>query len=311
MRSARILRRAKQPDALGAMRRRSSMALDQRVATARHRMNPPTAVVWDGDPRIALITVNFSTTRFLKLMLLTLAEQRALPGLLHRIIVVDNGSRDGGADFVGDLHSNLPLVEGVLRNRRLHHGPGVRAGIRRLDKVEAEDPHASNVLLFCDADVIFRSPDTLSIIANEFREGEVGIVGEPRRPSGPSPDIQASFLAVRRDIYAQKSVTPVVHSGAPTLTLQASIVALGYDVAPIATNHGGLILHRGRAGVHAASQHHPRHQYARAIRRDAHFMGVPDGKSIWQETEDRFDHLLDHAHADKLLVHLAQKLPPV
>ena len=64
----------------------------------RKRMGPP----FDGEPRFALITVNYSTTRYLKLMLLTLAEQSSLK-LLKRIILVDNGSRDGGSSFLREL----------------------------------------------------------------------------------------------------------------------------------------------------------------------------------------------------------------
>lgn len=48
-------------------------------------------------PRFALITVNFSTIRYLKRLLLTLYEQEHL-GVLHRL-VVDDGDRDGGADI--------------------------------------------------------------------------------------------------------------------------------------------------------------------------------------------------------------------
>jgi hypothetical protein len=76
-------------------RRRLEERIDQAWTMSWHkfkrqRMGPP----FDGEPRFALISVNYSTTRYLKLMLLTLAEQSSLQ-LLKRIILVDNCSRDG------------------------------------------------------------------------------------------------------------------------------------------------------------------------------------------------------------------------
>jgi len=46
-----------------------------------------------------LITVNYSTTRYLKLMLLTLTEQSSFQ-LLTNIVLIDNNSRDGGQRFL-------------------------------------------------------------------------------------------------------------------------------------------------------------------------------------------------------------------
>src|SRR5271167_700450 len=77
----------------------------------RQRMSPP----FDGEPRFALITVNYSTTRYLKLMILTLAEQSSLK-LLKRIILVDNCSRDGGSGFLRELAERINIVS-VVENR--------------------------------------------------------------------------------------------------------------------------------------------------------------------------------------------------
>jgi GT2 family glycosyltransferase len=57
---------------------------------------------FNGEPRFALITVNYSTTRYLKLMLLTLTEQSSLQ-LLTNIVLIDNNSRDGGQRFLRKL----------------------------------------------------------------------------------------------------------------------------------------------------------------------------------------------------------------
>ena len=75
------------------------MWADQAWAMTRHRLGPMAhEEQYDGDPRFALVTVNRSTTRYLKLMLLTLAEQQEF-GLVRRIVIVDNASRDRAGSF--------------------------------------------------------------------------------------------------------------------------------------------------------------------------------------------------------------------
>ena len=103
-------------DRINAIRRHGEQRLDQACAIARHRFGPRARVdAYDGDPRLALVTVNRCTTRYLKLMLLTLAEQEKL-GIVHRIVIVDNGYRDGGLGFLAALDAAVPHVE-VVRNR--------------------------------------------------------------------------------------------------------------------------------------------------------------------------------------------------
>ena len=89
--------------------------------------------------------------------------------------------------------------------------------------------------------------------------------------------------------------------------MQASIVAAGLTIADFPSNHGGYILHRGRAGVAAAGQYHPTHSYAQATTTNPHFMGVPDGAAIWAAVEAPWADLLDPAGEAALLDHLAER----
>lgn len=283
------------------------MAVDRVVAVPWKRFGPAYASVpLDDDPRLALITVNFSTTRYLKLMLLTLSEQEHL-GLLHRIVVVDNGSRDGGTTFLDRLDERIERLHVVHRRHWLGHGPGMRAGVRALDRIEGDEPRPANLLLFCDTDVAFRSPETLMVLAGTALSGEPAVFGEVRTGANERPDIQASFFVVRRDAYARRNVPPPVHDGAPAYRLQQTVVDAGSPLLNVPTNRGGLILHRGRAGVEAAGRYHPRHHYA-AVRSDQpHFMGVPNGAAIWSEIENRHADLLDPHAEDRLLGLLADR----
>jgi hypothetical protein len=145
-------------DVIQTLRRHLGEWVDQTGARAYHRVGPrPALAPFDGDPRLALITVNYSTTRFLKLMLCTLSEQTEL-WFLQQLVIVDNHSRDRGAPFLRALAARAPRVHLVERRAFLNHAAGMRAGIRALDRVERglrPDQHAT-VLLFCDPDVVFR-----------------------------------------------------------------------------------------------------------------------------------------------------------
>ncbi len=283
------------------------MAVDRVVATSWKRIGPARlSVPLDDDPRFALITVNFSTTRYLKLMLLTLSEQEDL-GLLHRIVVVDNGSRDGGGEFLDRLDERVERLHVVHRRHWLGHGPGMRAGVRALDRIDSGTERPANLLLFCDTDIVFRRPETVMVLAGTALSGEPAVFGEVRAGANERADIQASFFAVRRDAYARRVVSPLVHDGAPAYRLQQAIVGAGLSMTNVPTNHGGLILHRGRAGVEAAGRYRPRHHYA-AVRDDQpHFMGVPGGAAIWSEIESRHAELLDVDAEAELLDVLSER----
>ena len=150
----------------------------------RQRMGPP----FDGEPRFALITVNYSTTRYVKLMLLTLAEQSSLK-LLKRIILVDNDSRDGGSNFLRELAERINIISVVHNRWFLNHARGMRSGLRLLDLVEADAAatERANIVLSCDADVVFRRRDTLSELAEGFRRRGC-------RPCWRAPDKQLLSL---------------------------------------------------------------------------------------------------------------------
>jgi glycosyltransferase involved in cell wall biosynthesis len=283
------------------------MLADRAVARVAKAVLPATSAVPLGDdPRLALVTVNFSTTRYLKLLLVTLSAQDHL-GLLHRIVVVDNGSRDGGPGLLRRLGEAVPRLHVVQRRRRLTHAAGLRAGVRALDRVERGDPPPANLVLFCDTDVVFRAPGTLRALADVAVAHDAALVGEVRHGVNPAPDIQASLFVVRRDALARRDVAPLVHDGSPAYRLQRSIWDAGLTVVDFPSNHGGYVLHRGRAGVEAAGRYRPRHHYAGVTTTDAHYMGVPGGEAIWAAVEDHHAGLLEPGAEDRLVAVLAER----
>jgi hypothetical protein len=303
------VRRLRGPDGASRLRRHVEQRGDQVWTLARSKLqrNEPVAP-FDGDPRFALLTVNFSTTRYLKLMLLTLADQSAL-SRVQRIVIVDNRSRDGGIRFLRALARRVDRVHLTEHRHFLNHARGMRSCVRTLDRVKAKDPGGApvNLLLFCDPDVVFVNPATVLDLGTAVVDDDAAFVGELRRPP-PDLDVQASFFVVRRDVYERPDVMPFVNHGSPALWMQRSIWQAGLPVVDFPSNHGGYVLHRGRSAVAAAHEHFPRHSYATADARYPHFMGVRDGPRVWARIEDRFADLLRPDAEPRLLAFLAERL---
>jgi hypothetical protein len=291
-------------DRLNAWRRHTEQRIDQAWALTTARLKRRGRVPrFDGDPRFAIVTVNASTTRYLKLMLLTLSEQHHLGDFVREIMIVDNGSRDGGRSFLRRLAARVEGVHLVELRTFKYHARGMRAGVRAL-KSDA------NVVLFCDTDVVWRNPETLLDLAAAISALDAAVAGEPRG-NGKHPDIQASFFAVRRDVLDYPDIRPPVNHGSPLWWLQADVVSAGLAVAQFPSNHGGYILHRGRTAVAATREYTPRRSYATAANRFPHFMGVPGGSLIWDEIEQRHAAQLEPDAEPQLLDLLAGRLGTV
>jgi hypothetical protein len=205
------VRRLRGPDGRNRLRRHLEQRVDQAWMLARSRLEHASPVSpFDGVARFAVLTVNFSTTRYLKLMLLTLTDQTALANVL-RVIIVDNRSREGGVPFLRALTRRVDRVHLAEHRHFLNDDRGMRTCVRTRDRVEAEDPTVtpSNLLLFCDPDVVFVNPTALLDLGTAVVEHHAAFAGEMRREP-PELDAQASFFVVRRDTYARPDVAPLV-----------------------------------------------------------------------------------------------------
>ena len=184
---------------LANLQRKIGQRLDQIFSVIQKKIFPATKIPdFDGDCRFALLTVNFSTTHFLKLMLLTLCQQNDLHKI-NRIVIVDNESRDGGLDFLRNLSKSISGIE-LVENRWIRtHARGLRKGIYYLNKLESslERQLQSNVLMICDTDIIFRNPNTITELAEIFNSKNYAFAGELRYSSNICPQAQASFLCLR------------------------------------------------------------------------------------------------------------------
>ena len=306
------LRRLLNPDLdlFNAFRRHVEQRMDQAMALSWRKLAPGKPVqTFDGEPRFALLTVNFSTTYYLKLMLLTLCEQDNLQSI-YRIIIVDNHSRDGGVPFLRRLAAAVGRLHLIENRFFCSHARGMRQGVAFLDRCEASEATnmKSNLLLFCDTDIIFRNRETLTDIATALAAENTAFAGELRHHLYPYPEAQASFFGLRRDCYARADVAPFVHHGAPAYWMQRSLWRAGLQLADFPSNSGNYILHRDRSGVAAARQHHPLSASATVTNPRPHYMGITGGADIRETTEQHFSDWLRPEREGKLVGYLSGKL---
>ncbi len=272
-----------------------------------HRIRPPLGGSWNGKVRFALLTVNYNTTHYLKLMMATLLDQERID-LVSQVVIVDQDSRDGATGFLERINDDCARVTVVKRKRWLHHAPGMRNAISALDRAERsiDAANRATVLLHIDPDVIFLDPTALGTLEVCFDNPEVAFVGELRHHLFPLPEAQASFLAVRRDWAARKDISPWVHHGSPAWWLQRDCWRAGARGADFRNNQEGYALHRGRTAVASAGEYSPWSAYASVRRRDAHFMGVEGGRNTWHATERRYAEWLEPGNEGMLVSRLAE-----
>jgi len=292
------------------IRRRMEQLFDQAIASANRGIRGGgLQVPFDGEARFALLTVNYSTTRYLKLMLLSLAEQKELDRL-QTVVICDNHSRDGGTTFLRKLACSARRVVLVENRWWTNHARGMRLASLTLDRRDnSEQPsRKANILLACDPDVVFLRDDTLSALAQVFSDGTASFAGQLRRHLFPLPEAQASFLAVRRDWASRKDVSPWVNHGSPAYWMQRDIWLRGGKGIDFPSNASGYVLHRGRSAVAAAREHIPWSSYGTTQNRYPHYMGVPGGGEIWHAYEQKFSKWLTTEAEPALLGFLSQAL---
>jgi glycosyltransferase involved in cell wall biosynthesis len=267
------------------------------------------SVPFDGDPRFALLTVNFYTTHYLKLMLRSLVEQEGVDRL-SAVVICDNHSRDGGAPFLRELALRAGRVVLVENGWWRNHARGMRVALRALDRRDRniESSQRANVLLFVDPDVLFLRHDALSALAGLFAPGSTAFAGELRRGLFPLPEAQASFLAVRRDWAVRRDVSPWVNHGSPAYWLQRDIWLRGGQGVDFRSNERGYALHRGRTAVAAARDFEPWSAYATVANRDPHYMSLPHGRKVWEFHEAAYSPWLTEDAEPGLLRLLAERL---
>jgi len=282
---------------LNSARRRLEEYLDQaavRAAQPLRRRLPPSS--FDGDARISVLTVSYNTLRLTKLMLLTLAESWCFPGLKY-VVIVDNGSKDGSAQFLRRLAVGCKCVRLVEHRWPSSHASGLRCGMQFIGNLETALPEneRTNLCLIVDSDVIFLATDLFRRMVETLVGSDAGLVGEVQWDVGEAY-VHPCCMLLRRACYEDDRVFPFINHGAPALWLERSMKKAGMKIANFPVLSESLVVHRGRGTVDALPRFAPLSSYGSGRYYGAHFHGNKNGRQLWMHTESRFEFLLSPDH---------------
>lgn len=250
------------------------------------------AECYDNCPRIALVTVNFNTLHYLKLFLLTLTDSMVTdPGLLRRIVIVDNASKDGSRNF---LHKLEPVrrISIITNAAGQNHAKGLRTGIKYIDKMEksASKDSKTNYYLVADTDIIITRKDLWPTLYEIIQKEGPDLLGEIQHDVG-IPYVHPSFMLIKKEAYHGPNVLPFINSGAPAFHLQKSLRAKGAKIIDFPVRKNGYIVHRGRGAISGIRQYSRFHSFA-TVETEEHFHGNSNGKAIWDKVENAYADLL-------------------
>lgn len=114
-------------------------------------------------PEISAIIIAFNGIKFLPDCLTTLTAD--LAGIFAEIIVVDNGSRDGSAEFVA---KNFPSVHVIANGENVGFARGVNMGVKSAH---------GEYLYVLNQDLRFRAGATSALLDRIKRDASVGMIG--------------------------------------------------------------------------------------------------------------------------------------
>lgn len=285
------------------VRNRIEQLTDQARSIPQLWRPPARAAEGDG---VAVLAVSFNTLALTKLMLLTLAEARCPE--IRRVVVVDNGSVDGSADFLAGLRASA--VELVRHRGPATHGAGLRRGMDHIRATDALFPaRRTGLVLLLDSDVIVLKSTLCARLTQACQPADVAAAGELQFDVG-EPYAHPCCLMVRRSCYESRGIWPFVHHGAPALFFQRSARARGRRVVDVPVRKEDYIVHRGQGTLETLAQFAPGHPN-RWGRYHAHYDGNPRGETLWQRAEQRHAERLQIGNQPAAIAYIAERFPPL
>lgn len=238
------------------------------------------------DGRVAVVTVSYNTRELTAFLLWSLRTIVTWPKL--EIVVVDNGSRDGSAQFLADA-AGRGLCTLIANDGNRQHGPGLNQGLSHL--AGRPGPHPEWVWVL-DSDVVAASPDALSAAVGTARAHSAALVGEPQNDRWHADGRFGLFsLLIDPAVVWREGIGPFTDGGDPSYDLLTSAARQGIPMASFPFTAAGHVIHRGRgtlAAVHAAEERdHPLYAWAET-HHDAHYAEVPGADLRYQELLRRF-----------------------
>lgn len=259
---------------------------------------PTTTPLADVDPaRIAVVTVSYNTLELTAHLLFTI--HRVLPvGAVAEVVVVDNGSTDGSAEFLTAL-DRAGLVRLVRNSRFPYHGPGLNRGISDLARRQRGRPEPVNLIWVVDSDVVLLASDALERMSHVLRADHAAIVGpeqpyEQSRPKMSAYVHPASLLMDPARVWRHR-VPAFLEDGAPGVMMQHVLRRRGEQIIDVPAFAEGSVLHLGsgtlRSLLDGERSENRYFDWAQG-HREHHFHGRGDGAALYERFLVDFDRLV-------------------
>ena len=227
---------------------------------------------------VAAVTVSYGTRELTAQLVFSLRRVLAR-GSLERIVVVDNGSRDGSLELLRALEAG-GVIELIANRRQRYHGPGLNQAFSELARSERLPEH----VWILDSDCVVLRADTLHDAVPALRAAGAAMLGqeEPGRGGSHEP-LPLNCLLVDPARVWQRGLPPFAHAGDPSERLQRALARRGAKLAPFPFRHGSYVLHLGRGSlrglVDRGEAGNDLFEWAGA-HHEAHFGGHPFGAEL-------------------------------
>jgi glycosyltransferase involved in cell wall biosynthesis len=197
---------------------------------------------------VGVVVVNWNTRDLLARLLYGLLHVVA-PGPIREIVVVDNASTDGSAEFAQEL-AELGAVRLIANDTQRYHGPGLTQGVNLLRDLAPEDP--VDLVWVLDSDVLPLRPDALAVAVRGLANSSAIYAAERADYRPGPPELTRDRLGVCSALFDpavvwQEGISPFREDGEPSRHLQADLVTRGHRLLAFPFCTQGYLLHLGRS----------------------------------------------------------------
>lgn len=202
----------------------------------------------EGDKaRVAILTVNYNTVKYVSYLIFSLYRILG-KNKFHKIVVVDNGSDDGSVPLLRALDSH-GLVELIVNRQQKYHGPALNQGMSHLARQNqsARYNQRVNYVWILDSDVIILKSNVVRHAISYLRRTGAVMSGEFEYLTNPEGYATLCSLFLDPSLVWRVDIPPFHEDGAPALSMQRDIRALGLGVVNFPFSSRGYLLHLGSA----------------------------------------------------------------
>jgi glycosyltransferase involved in cell wall biosynthesis len=182
-------------------------------------------------PRIAVVSVNFNTAKYISYLLFSLCRIVGREKF-GEIVIVDNNSTDGSREILRALQE-AGFITLIANDRQQYHGPGLNQAMRHLAaEARRDEENRPDYVLILDSDVIVLRPTILDDLLPGVLKTGAGLAGEMEANEyvkGGYAHI-SSILIDPQQVW-RRGITPFEDHGVPDLEFQRALV------------HNGIVRH--------------------------------------------------------------------